>query len=95
MNPRSIEIKQNCFYIINMFTFLCLLCLAVMCSNVNVFHISKDIYTFTQAHIVYFLFLDAPCFPSKTKIKLENGKIVTMSELQKGDKVQTGNKQDQ
>ena len=27
-------------------------------------------------------------------IKLENGKIITMSELQKGDKVQTGNRKD-
>ena len=30
------------------------------------------------------------CFPSETKIRLESGKIVKMSELQKGDKVQTG-----
>ena len=30
-----------------------------------------------------------------TKIKLKNGEIVTMSELQKGDQVQTGNKKDQ
>ena len=52
--------------------------------------IFQKIYIFTQAHIVYFLFLAGECFPSKTKTKLENGKIVTMSELQKGDKVQTG-----
>ena len=32
------------------------------------------------------------CFPSLTKIKLENGETVTMSELKKGHKVQTGNK---
>ena len=30
------------------------------------------------------------CFPSLTKVKLENGKSVAMSELQIGDKVQTG-----
>ena len=26
------------------------------------------------------------------KVKLENGKIVTMSDIQKGDKIQIGNK---
>ena len=31
------------------------------------------------------------CFPSAGKVKLENGKVVQMSELQVGDKVQTGN----
>ena len=98
MNPRSIEIKQNCFYIIQICLPFCVfyaLNPCVMCSNVNVFNISKDIYIFIQARIVYFLFLDAPCFPSNTKIKLENGKIVTMSQLQNGDKVQTGYKHDQ
>ena len=30
------------------------------------------------------------CFPSMSKIKLENGKIIPMSELQTGDRVQTG-----
>ena len=30
------------------------------------------------------------CFPSASKVKIENGKLVAMSELQKGDKVQTG-----
>ena len=30
------------------------------------------------------------CFPSISKVKLESGKIVTMSELQIGDNVQTG-----
>ena len=50
-------------------------------------------YVFTQAHIIYFYLLGSEyCFSSKTKLKLENGKIVTMSELQEGDKVQTGKK---
>ena len=31
------------------------------------------------------------CFPSMAKIKLENGVSITMSELQVGDQVQTGN----
>ena len=30
------------------------------------------------------------CFPSVGKVVIENGKSVTMSELQKGDRVQTG-----
>ena len=30
------------------------------------------------------------CFPSTTRVTLENGKSVTVSELQIGDKVQTG-----
>ena len=30
------------------------------------------------------------CFPSTAKVNLENGKSVRMSELQVGDKVQTG-----
>ena len=30
------------------------------------------------------------CFPSVAKTKLKNGKLVPMSELQIGDKVQTG-----
>ena len=30
------------------------------------------------------------CFPSDAKVRLENGDSVTMSELQIGDKVQTG-----
>ena len=53
----------------------------------------KDIHVFTQAHIVYFYLLGSEyCFPSNSKLKLENRKIVTMSELQEGDKVQTGKK---
>ena len=32
------------------------------------------------------------CFPSSAKVYLENGKSATMSELQIGDQVQTGNK---
>ena len=35
----------------------------------------------------------ATCFPSASKVTLENGKLVTMSELKTGDKVQTGNKE--
>ena len=30
------------------------------------------------------------CFPSSARVNLENGKSVTMSQLQKGDKVETG-----
>ena len=30
------------------------------------------------------------CFPSESRVKLENGKSATMSELQIGDKIQTG-----
>ena len=33
---------------------------------------------------------DCDCFPSTATVNLENGKTVTMSELQLGDKVQTG-----
>ena len=32
----------------------------------------------------------AKCFPSVATVKVENGKSVTMSELQIGDAVQTG-----
>ena len=32
----------------------------------------------------------APCFPGEASVSLENGKSLTMSELQIGDKVQTG-----
>ena len=35
---------------------------------------------------------DCSCFPSTATVNLENGKAVTMSELQVGDKVQTGMK---
>ena len=31
-----------------------------------------------------------PCFPSKSTVKLENGKTKQMSDLQIGDRVQTG-----
>ena len=30
------------------------------------------------------------CFPSTARVNLENGKVIKMSELQIGDKVQTG-----
>ena len=30
------------------------------------------------------------CFPSEAKVQIENGKSVVMSELQIGDRVQTG-----
>ena len=30
------------------------------------------------------------CFPSIARVNLENGKVVTMSELKTGDRVQTG-----
>ena len=49
--------------------------------------------------LFYFHFIVKPvesaCFPAMAKVKLENGKIVTMSKLQKGDKVQIGNIRDQ
>ena len=35
---------------------------------------------------------DCRCFPSTAKVNLQNGKTLTMSELQIGDKVQTGRK---
>ena len=31
-----------------------------------------------------------PCFPSEGKVETENGKTVTISELQIGDKVKAG-----
>ena len=34
--------------------------------------------------------VDSSCFPSAGKVNLENGKVVMISELQVGDKVQTG-----
>ena len=34
--------------------------------------------------------LNVGCFPATSVINLENGKLVTMSELQVGDKVKTG-----
>ena len=33
---------------------------------------------------------DSSCFPSVATVKFENGKSVTMSELQIGNKVKTG-----
>ena len=38
---------------------------------------------------VYF-YEQTGCFPSTARVHLENGKVVTMSELQVGDRVQTG-----
>ena len=35
----------------------------------------------------------AACFPSAAKVTLKNGKLVKMSELKTGDKVQTGNEE--
>ena len=32
------------------------------------------------------------CFPSTSRIQLKNGKLLPMSELQIGDKIQTGKK---
>ena len=34
--------------------------------------------------------MSCDCFPSTSTVNLENGKTVTMSELQVGDKVQIG-----
>ena len=36
--------------------------------------------------------ISSSCFPSASKVYLENVKSVTMSELQLGDRVKTGNK---
>ena len=48
-------------------------------------------FFFLEGDMSDFYFVGASeCFPSETKIRLERGKIVKMSELQKGDKVQTG-----
>ena len=35
-------------------------------------------------------YIAAECFPSVATVKVENGRYVTMSELQIGDRVQTG-----
>ena len=35
-------------------------------------------------------YVAAECFPSVATVKVENGKSVTMSELEIGDRVQTG-----
>ena len=39
-----------------------------------------------------YLFTDSGggCFPSSARVNLPNGKVISMSELQIGDKVQTG-----
>ena len=34
--------------------------------------------------------MNCACFPATARLTLENGKSITMSELQIGDKVQTG-----
>ena len=34
--------------------------------------------------------MNCACFPATARLTLENGKSITMSELQTGDKVQTG-----
>ena len=36
------------------------------------------------------MYVSEGCFPSEAKVSLENGKSVTMSELQIGDKVKIG-----
>ena len=33
-----------------------------------------------------------PCFPADAKLSVESGKLITMSELEIGDKIQTGRK---
>ena len=38
----------------------------------------------------FFLDKNPKCFPSNAQVKLENGKSVTMSDLQIGNQVQTG-----
>ena len=38
----------------------------------------------------FFLDKNRKCFPSDAQVKLENGKSVTMSDLQIGNQVQTG-----
>ena len=46
---------------------------------------------FQCCHCVDGIDTGTTCFPSTSKVKLGNGKVVTMSELQLGDQVQTGN----
>ena len=41
-------------------------------------------------HFAFCFISDAGCFPSTAKVTLNNGKSITMSELEIGDKVQTG-----
>ena len=43
-----------------------------------------------ETHVIFLILESKRCFPANTKIKLGNGQIVMMSDLQKGDKVQTG-----
>ena len=59
---------------------------------------NEDLLYFTLLYLKYVISfylsvfgLDVGCFPSTAKAILENRKSVAMSELQTGDKVQTGN----
>ena len=45
-------------------------------------------YKFKTREFIFF----KECFPSTAKINLENGNVITMSELQIGDRVKTGRK---
>ena len=52
-------------------------------SNSRSFYVSET-YSYKHIFMSDFYFVGASeCFPSETKIRLENGKIVKMSELQK------------
>ena len=50
----------------------------------------KDGVPLTLAIVVICHFCPKGCFPAASKVSLENGKSVTMSELQVADKVKTG-----
>ena len=70
--------------------------------NLYLFHTcQKNIIQTSMCSISLFYFhfivkpVESACFPAMAKVKLENGKIVTMSKLQKEDKVQIGNTRDQ
>ena len=50
-------------------------------------------YKGTQIQEAFCFFSESnSCFPSISTLKLKNGKVVKMSELQIGDQVKTGNR---
>ena len=44
-----------------------------------------------QHFCIHYFSEKTACFPYMATVKLKNGKLITMSELQRGDQVQTGN----
>ena len=59
------------------------------CSNSNKCVKENDLRRPAYEDYPYYC-VTCACFPSTVRVSLENGKSVTMSELQVGDKVQTG-----